>query len=115
MNRTASLLGLLAAIGLFMVPSAPAAPQDSQFVAFPWTKESMIGGPRCLGYPEPWEGPWTACDAATHEAWLADVRRWRDERRIRVGFDPARYEDPRAAWTHGAFMQAQAMVEDRYL
>jgi iron(II)-dependent oxidoreductase len=89
--------------------------QDSQFVAFPWTKQSMIGGPACLSYPQPWEGPWTACDEATHQAWLADVRRWRDERRIRVGLGDARYRDPHAAWARGAFMQAQAMIEDRYL
>src|SRR5882757_7915385 len=90
-----------------------AYPQDSQFVAFPWSKQSMIAGPACLSYPQPWEGAWTACDEATHQAWLADVRRWRDERRIRVGLSDARYSDPRVGRARGAFMQAQAMIEDR--
>jgi iron(II)-dependent oxidoreductase len=106
----ASIACLVAAV---LPPSAGA--QDSQFVAFPWTKQSMISGPACLGYPAPWEGAWVECGEPTHQAWLADVRRWRDERRIRIGFSDARYADPRVGWTHGAFLQAQAMVEDRYL
>jgi iron(II)-dependent oxidoreductase len=91
------------------------AAQDSQFVAFPWSKQSMISGAACLSYPQPWERPWVPCDAATHQAWLDDVRRWRDERRIRVGYSDARYADPRTGWTQSAFMQTQVMVEDRYL
>ena len=97
-----------------LIGAGPVAAQDSQFVAFPWTKQSMIAGPSCLGYPEPWEGPWTACGEAVHAGWLADVRRWRDERRIRVGLDTTRFGDARLQWPQAAFMQAQAMVEDRY-
>lgn len=110
-------LSLFAALaGLLLAAAPPAARgQDSRYVAFPWTQQSMISGPACLSYPAPWEAPWTACDAATHQAWLVDVRRWRNERRIRVGLDETRYLDPRVAWARRAFMQAQAMVEDRYL
>ena len=119
-RRATALIGPTAWIGMIAGLAAlavclPAGAQDSRYVAFPWSKQSMIGGPPCLGYPEPWEGPWTACDAATHRAWLTDVRRWRDERRIRVGLSDARYNDPALHWTQGAFLQAQAMVEDRYL
>jgi len=111
-DRFASLV----AIALLLIGLGPMArAQDSQFVAFPWTKQNMIGGPACLGYPEPWEGPWTPCSQTVHDGWLADVRRWRDERRIRIGFDSARYDDPRLKWPQSAFMQPQAMVEDRYL
>src|ERR1700761_6098469 len=114
--RHFTLAALAAAIaGLSAATSSPAQAQDSQYVAFPWTKQSMIAGPACLAYPMPWEGPWSACTPAAHQAWLADVRRWRDERRIRIGYDGARYADPRVGWTHAAFLQAQAMVEDRYL
>src|SRR5882757_6957849 len=108
-------LGLGAMLLAISALSLRAVAQDSQFVAFPWSKQSMISGPSCLGYPQPWEGPWTECNAAIHQAWLADVRRWRDERRIRVGLDEVRYRDPRAAWARQAFMQTQAMIEDRYL
>ncbi|CAN5433758.1 hypothetical protein BH10PSE17_BH10PSE17_32290 [soil metagenome] len=105
-------LALLAAL-LCWTTSASA--QDSQYVVFPWSKQSMIKGPACLDYPEPWEGSWVACSQAVHDGWLADVRRWRSERLMRIGFDGKRYDDPRLAWTRSAFIQPQAMVEDRYL
>src|SRR5471032_3402461 len=104
---TIRFLGLGAV--LFAISALSLRAQDSQFVPFPWSKQSMISGPSCLSYPQPWEGPWTECNAAIHQAWLADVRRWRDERRIRVGLDETRYHDPRAAWAGRAFMQTQAM------
>src|SRR5579859_3840518 len=82
----ADLLGPIA--GLIVAFSAGHAPaQDSRFVAYPWGKQSMIAGPACLAYPKAWESAWTPCDEETHEAWLADVRHWRDERRIRVGLN----------------------------
>jgi hypothetical protein len=83
-------------------------------VAFPPSIEAMIPGPACLAYPQPWEHQ-ADCDLASHQAWLADVRRWRGERLDRMGYSDARYADQRTAWTQKAFMQAQAMVEDRYL
>ena len=88
--------------------------QDSRFVALGAYKQGMISGPACLGYREPWE-PAIECTADTHKDWLADVRRWRDERRIRVGLDTSRYGMAALAWPQAAFMQPQAMVEDRYL
>ncbi|MDB5456949.1 MAG: sulfatase-modifying factor protein [Caulobacter sp.] len=100
--------------GLLLIVS-PAAAQDTQYSTFPWFKQNMVVGPRCFTYPEPWEGPFTACTEADHQAWLADVTRWRAERRIRVGLDVSRYEKPELVWSQKAFMQAQAMMEDRYL
>lgn len=104
----------MAAAGFMIVASAAVA-QDTQYSTFPWSRQNMVLGPRCFTYPEPWEGPFSQCADADHQAWLADVTRWRAERRIRVGLDPSRYEKPELAWTQRAFMQAQAMVEDRYL
>jgi gamma-glutamyl hercynylcysteine S-oxide synthase len=93
----------------------PAAAQDSRYIPFPWGKQTMIAGPACLDYPQPWESAWSGCNEDAHQAWLADVRRWRDERRIRVGYSDARYRNPALAWPQAAFMQPQAMMEDRFL
>ncbi len=109
--RRFALFLFLAVLGVAL----PVLAQDSRFIAFPWGKQSMIAGPGCLDYPQPWEGTWNGCSEDTHQAWLADVRRWRDERRIRVGASDARYRDPALAWAQSAFMQPQAMMEDRYL
>jgi formylglycine-generating enzyme required for sulfatase activity len=62
----------------------------------------------------PWEGGSTPCADNTHKDWLADVTHWRMERRIRVGYDAARYEMPPLKWTQSSFFQPQMMVQDRY-
>ena len=40
---------------------------------------------------------------------------WRTERRIRIGYDGARYSMPALQWTQSSFIQPQMMVQDRYL
>jgi formylglycine-generating enzyme required for sulfatase activity len=55
-----------------------------------------------------------ACLPLTHEHWLKDLQHWRAERRIRTGYDPARYELPALRWTQSSFIQPQMMVQDRY-
>ena len=109
-----ALNGSAVALGLLLIAS-PCAAQDTQYSTFPWFKQNMVVGPRCFTYPEPWEGPFSSCTETDHKAWLADVTRWRVERRIRIELDTSRYEKPELAWTQRAFMQAQAMMEDRYL
>jgi iron(II)-dependent oxidoreductase len=113
-GRLAATL-LASALATLTLTSAPARAQDTQYSTFPWSKQNMVVGPRCFTYPEPWEGPFNPCTEADHQAWLADITRWRAERRIRVGLDTFRYDKPELAWTQKAFMQALAMVEDRYL
>jgi formylglycine-generating enzyme required for sulfatase activity len=54
------------------------------------------------------------CTPASHADWLADITHWRAERRIRIGYDPARYEMPALKWAQSSFMQPQMMVHDRY-
>jgi hypothetical protein len=36
------------------------------------------------------------------------------ERRLRVGYDGARYDLPALQWTQSIFMQPQMMMQDRY-
>ena len=46
--------------------------------------------------------------------WFSDMRQWRHEQLIRIGFDPAEYDRPELRWTQSSFIQPQMMVEDRY-
>jgi iron(II)-dependent oxidoreductase len=61
-----------------------------------------------------WEGGSQPCTHDEHDAWLADTRHWRDERRIRIGYDGSRYDLPALKWTQSSFFQPQMMVGDRY-
>src|SRR3954454_10721060 len=56
--------------------------------------KQLIPAPDCLTMKGAWQGGYTPCDAAAHEAWLDDVKHWRTERRIRIGYNGSRYEMP---------------------
>lgn len=60
-------------------------------------------------------GPAKFNDAAAHAEWLAEMRRWRTERKIRIGFRDDEYRRPELRWTQANFVSPQVMVEDRYL
>jgi gamma-glutamyl hercynylcysteine S-oxide synthase len=77
-------------------------------------KGQVIPGPDCLSLKAAWQGGSNPCTAAAHDGWLKDVRHWRFERKIRIGFDPQRYQTPALRWTQSSFIQPQMMVEDRY-
>ena len=74
----------------------------------------QIPPPNCLILRGAWEGGYIPCTPVTHQLWLADITHWRTERRIRIGYDPTRYELPALKWTQSSFMQPQMMVHDRY-
>jgi formylglycine-generating enzyme required for sulfatase activity len=57
-------------------------------------------------------GPSSPAEASE---WLADIRHWRDEYRIRIGYSGAEYDRPQLRWTQRSFVQPLSMVEDRYL
>ena len=54
------------------------------------------------------------CGPTEHEAWLADIIDWRDERLVRIGYEGSQYDRPEFRWTQSSFMQPQMMVHDRY-
>jgi formylglycine-generating enzyme required for sulfatase activity len=74
----------------------------------------QIPGPACAGLPQWYSGKPRTCSAAEFAAWLADVRHWRDERKVRIGFDSSAYDLPELQWTQSSFIQPQMMVHDRY-
>ncbi len=84
--------------------------QDTHFAP----KDQQIPGPPCFTIRGAWEGGYVPCIEASHAIWLKDITHWRDERRIRVGFDPSRYNLPELKWTQSSFIQPQMMVHDRY-
>jgi formylglycine-generating enzyme required for sulfatase activity len=98
-------LALVAALSV-----VAAAAQDT----FNAPRGQQIPPPGCFTIRGAWEGGYVPCTPASHTAWLADITHWRMERRIRTGYDPARYEMRELKWTQSAFMQPQMMVHDRY-
>lgn len=99
---------------LLLALTLPSQAQDTRHVPHGSYTQLAIPAPACLTMNQPWEGQWNPCSTADHQDWLQDLRHWRDERRIRVGYDGSRYARPSATWTQSSFMQAQMMVEDRY-
>jgi formylglycine-generating enzyme required for sulfatase activity len=86
------------------------AAQDSRYAP----REQQIPAPPCFTLRPAWEGGYVPCNPGSHQEWLRDITHWRAERRIRIGYDPARYEMPALQWAQSSFMQPQMMVHDRY-
>jgi iron(II)-dependent oxidoreductase len=86
--------------------------QDSRFSP----NDQQIPVPECLSAAKDlWLAGSKLCSESEHEPWLADIRHWREERRIRIGYDGSRYEMPALQWAQSSFIQPQMMVQDRYL
>ncbi len=101
-----------------LVCSIPAAAQDTDFVADGATSGEpewqQIPGPKCVALGGTWESGSRGCTAEDHAKWLEDVTNWRNERRIRIGYDDSRYTAEALKWTQTSFMQPQMMVQDRF-
>ncbi len=75
----------------------------------------QIPGPDCAPVMQ-WNSPGKprTCDAAQIAAWLADIRHWRMEHYVRMGYESSEYDRPELKWTQSSFVQPQMMVHDRY-
>jgi len=99
-----------ALLAVVVAVATVASAQDSKFSP----KDQQIPVPECLTMKGLWEDGTQPCSENEHEAWLADITHWRNERRIRIGYAGARYDIPPLKWTQSSFMQPQMMVHDRY-
>jgi gamma-glutamyl hercynylcysteine S-oxide synthase len=97
-------------IATFLTSAGVVLAQDSRYRP----DRQQIPTPACLTMKGAWEGRSTACAQNEHDSWLADITHWRNERRIRIGYDGARYDLPALKWTQSSFYQPQMMAEDRY-
>jgi iron(II)-dependent oxidoreductase len=84
--------------------------QDSNFSP----EGQQIPLAECLSVKGQWDGVYKPCTPQDYKDWLADITHWRNERRIRIGYDGYRYALPELAWTQSSFMQPQMMVQERY-
>jgi len=112
------ILRSLVLVSVFLCAARIVLAQDSAYVPGAWTgwdpEWQQIPGPKCLEIRNFWEGVSDGCSLQQHEQWLADVTRWREERRIRIGYNESRYAAPDFRWAQSSFMQPQMMVHDRY-
>src|SRR5262249_14767677 len=101
---------LLTILLVALFSSANANAQDTNYAP----KQQQIPGPKCTDAKGLWLHDASPCTEQEHQAWLTDVRHWRDERLIRIGYDGSRYARPELRWTQSSFIQPQMMVQDRY-
>ena len=95
---------------IVLLCSVGALAQDTHYPP----KGQLIPAPDCLMLGHLAEGGYMPCTSQAHEAWLADIRHWRNERKIRIGYSDRRYETPALKWTQSSFIQPQMMAHDRY-
>ena len=99
-------------IAIFFAATIGLAAQDTRYPA----DGSQLPGPGRQSTPD-WVAElseWQVAGSAEHAAWLEDLRQWRHERLIRMGYDDAEYRRPELLWTQRNFIQPQMMAEERY-
>jgi iron(II)-dependent oxidoreductase len=87
-----------------------AASQDTHYPP----NGQQIPPSKCLVLRDDTEASNLPCSPLDHQAWLADITHWRNERRIRTGLDLSRYRLDALKWTQSSFIQPQMMVHDRF-
>ncbi len=107
-------IGIFWSVFVLLTLTISVSAQDSKFARDPGGPQSMILAPECDAPKDPWLANNKDSACVSHESWLKDIRHWRAERRIRIGYDGHRYEIPALQWTQRSFIQPQMMVQDRY-
>ncbi|MBT2745696.1 MULTISPECIES: formylglycine-generating enzyme family protein [unclassified Lysobacter] len=102
-------------------PAADAAPEDERPRVRHEYKFSHVTTQRYLplpgkapGWPFAEIGHWKMEVDATLDDWIAELKDWRREHLIRIGYDDAHYRRPELQWAQRNFVHSQMMAEDRY-
>lgn len=66
------------------------------------------------GWPFAEIGHWKIDPQASADDWVAELRDWRREHLVRIGYDDVNYRRPELQWAQRNFVHAQMMVEERY-
>lgn len=83
--------------------------------ALPHTVGAHLPTPgKAPGWPMVNIGQWRIDVNGAVPTWLAEMKVWRHEHLIRMGYDDAEYRRPEFRWTQRNFVHTQMMVEDRY-
>jgi len=74
----------------------------------------QIPAPACQSVPD-WDSARAAtCTRADIAEWLNDIKHWRAEHLLRIGYDGSDYARPELLWTQSSFVQPQMMTHDRF-
>ncbi len=83
--------------------------------ALPHTVGQHLPTPgKAPGWPMANIGQWRIDVNAAVPVWLEEMRVWRAEHLIRMGYDDSEYRRKELLWSQGNFVHVQMMVEDRY-
>jgi gamma-glutamyl hercynylcysteine S-oxide synthase len=74
----------------------------------------QIPGPTCHSVPDEDTGRASRCTQAEVNQWLSDIKHWRSEHRLRMGYDGSQYARKELQWAQSSFVQPQMMVHDRF-
>lgn len=83
--------------------------------ALPHTVGAHLPTPgKAPGWPMINIGQWRIDVTGAVPVWLAEMKVWRHEHLIRMGYDDSEYRRSELAWTQKNIVHTQMMVEDRY-
>lgn len=83
--------------------------------ALPHTVGQHLPTPgKAPGWPMINIGQWRIDVMGAVPVWLEEMKVWRAEHLIRMGYDDAEYRRPELAWSQRNFVHVQMMCEDRY-
>jgi gamma-glutamyl hercynylcysteine S-oxide synthase len=97
-----------------MKPQRAPSTQIGEY-ALPHTVGAHLPTPgKAPGWPMANIGQWRIDVQGSVATWLAEMKVWRHEHLIRMGYDDAEYRRPEFLWTQRNYVHTQMMVEDRY-